>query len=156
MLKHLYAHWNMQPQVWFVSLGTPFHWNDRSPTFIWDNMAFSMAIHLIPKAWSEHGVEALWTGQRNILLPVHNASTLCSLQAFGIRCISLVLPLQWCLQRNNQILKLTPGEFICFDLRFTGLLPRVRTSPKCFCTRSSEFVAHLMICPRYTVIIDLK
>ena len=24
-------------------------------------------IHLIPKAWSEHGVEALWTGQKNIL-----------------------------------------------------------------------------------------
>ena len=27
-----------------------------------------MRIHLIPKAWSEHGVEALWTGQKNILL----------------------------------------------------------------------------------------
>ena len=26
------------------------------------------AIHLIPKAWSEHGVEALWTGQNNIIL----------------------------------------------------------------------------------------
>ena len=25
-------------------------------------------IHLIPKTWSEHGVEALWTGQRNIFL----------------------------------------------------------------------------------------
>ena len=25
-------------------------------------------IHLIPRAWSEHGVEALWTGQKNILL----------------------------------------------------------------------------------------
>ena len=26
------------------------------------------SIHLIPKAWSEHGVEALWTGQKNIPL----------------------------------------------------------------------------------------
>ena len=25
-------------------------------------------IHLIHKAWNEHGVEALWTGQKNILL----------------------------------------------------------------------------------------
>ena len=25
-------------------------------------------IHLIPKAWSEHGVEALWTGEKNIIL----------------------------------------------------------------------------------------
>ena len=25
-------------------------------------------IHRIHKAWSEHGVEALWTGQKNILL----------------------------------------------------------------------------------------
>ena len=44
-------------------------------------------IHLIPKAWSEHGVEALWTGQRNILY----ASTPCSLQAFGIRCIPCII-----------------------------------------------------------------
>ena len=27
-----------------------------------------LTIHLIQKAWSEHGVEALWTGQKNILL----------------------------------------------------------------------------------------
>ena len=44
-------------------------------------------IHLIPKAWSEHGVETLWTGQKIFLWPVHKASTPCSLQAFGIRCI---------------------------------------------------------------------
>ena len=25
-------------------------------------------IHLIPKVWSEHGVEALWTGQKKIIL----------------------------------------------------------------------------------------
>ena len=28
----------------------------------------SFTIHLIPKAWNKHGVEALWTGQKNILL----------------------------------------------------------------------------------------
>ena len=51
------------------------------------------SIHLIPKAWSEHGVEALWTGQKNtpLICPVHNASTPCSLQAFGIRCIPFEL-----------------------------------------------------------------
>ena len=61
------------------------------------NILFSkslIAIHLIPKAWSEHGVEALWTGQKNILLscpqclapgfcPVHNAL----LQAFVLSTI---------------------------------------------------------------------
>ena len=71
--------------------------------------------------------------------------------------ISLVLPLQWCLQGNNRILELTPDEFICFDLRFTGLLPRVRTSPpKCSCVNSSE--SHRMICSRNAIciIMDLK
>ena len=29
---------------------------------------FSLPIHLIPKAWNEHGVEALWIGQKIILL----------------------------------------------------------------------------------------
>ena len=68
---------------------------------------------------------------------------------------SVVLPLQWCLQRNNRILELTPGEFICFDLRFTRLLPRVRTAPpKCFCANSSE--SHRRICSRYAIIIDFK
>ena len=54
-----------------------------------DQFPYSLftAIHLTPKAWSEHGVEALWTGQRILFCPVHNASTPCSLQAFGIRCI---------------------------------------------------------------------
>ena len=33
-----------------------------------ESVARPRAMHLIPKAWSEHGVEALWTGQRNILL----------------------------------------------------------------------------------------
>ena len=41
---------------------------------------FFETIHLIPKAWSEHGI---------FFCPVHNAPTPCSLQAFGIRCI-------WC------------------------------------------------------------
>ena len=71
--------------------------------------------------------------------------------------ISLVLPPQWCLSRNNWILELTPGEFICFDLQFTGLLPspRVRTSPpKCFCANSSE--SHRMICSRYTINYQLE
>ena len=31
-------------------------------------MKINMHIHLIPNAWSEHGGEALWTGQKNILL----------------------------------------------------------------------------------------
>ena len=43
------------------------------------------------KAWSEHGVEALWTG-RIFFCPVHNASTPCSLQAFGIRCMKTRTP----------------------------------------------------------------
>ena len=79
-----------------------------------------------------------------------------STQHFSL-VILLVLPLQWCLQKNNWILELMPGEFICFDLRFTGLLPspRVRTSPpKCFCANSSE--SHRMICSCYAIIIDLK
>ena len=32
------------------------------------NFSKSYIIHQIHKAWSEHGVEALWTGQKNILL----------------------------------------------------------------------------------------
>ena len=30
------------------------------------NQQIRLQIHLIPKAWSEHGVEALWTGQKNL------------------------------------------------------------------------------------------
>ena len=42
-------------------------------------------LHRIHKAWSEHGVEALWTGQKNILL----SSTPCSFQALLIRCMPI-------------------------------------------------------------------
>ena len=65
-----------------------------------------ISIHLIPKAWSEYGVEALWTGQKNILCPVHNASTPCWLQAFVIRCIphlSLVHTCKVAISTKNQL-----------------------------------------------------
>ena len=55
-------------------------------------------IHLIPKAWSEHGVEALWTGQKNILL-------------FCPQCLdSMLAPGFWCIihrkiyKRNTRLL----------------------------------------------------
>ena len=43
----MYSGWNMQSLVWFASLEISFHWNGRSPTFCWDNMAFSTVISLV-------------------------------------------------------------------------------------------------------------
>ena len=50
-------------------------------------------IHLIPKAWSEHGVEALWTGQKNIGIrcKLHSRTRPFCFLSLGIFCFFLVI-----------------------------------------------------------------
>ena len=65
--------WNVSPplEFWKKPISKTAH--GASLRDLWcfvhfNKIKHSDSIHLIPKAWSEHGVEALWTGQKNILL----------------------------------------------------------------------------------------